>query len=224
MSAYFKQFPARPLKVNYTGAALRITHTGAAAQEIFVLCCLNGKKEGTFLDLGCGRPDHSSNTFLLEKHYNWRGVAVDLDKTSLNEPGWQDRTRSTILLQDATLLNYKDVILKLNTSHIDYLSLDLDPPEVTLKGLKNIPFNEVEFSVITFEHDRYRTGETIKAAAYETFTSNGYIRVVDNIGNFEDWYVNPKYVDLVTVKPLLRTFTNTSSEWYSDILDLFLEA
>lgn len=223
MSSYFKQFPNRPLKVEFSNRDSVINHTGTAAQEVFVLCCLNGKKEGTFLDLGCAGPEQSSNTYLLEKKYDWKGIAVDLDKASIESPGWGARNKSIVLLQDATTIDYRDVVLKLNTSHIDYLSLDLEPPEVTLKGLKNIPFNNIEFSVITFEHDRYRSGDFIKTAAYETFTSNGYIRVVDNIGNFEDWYVNPKYIDSNRIKPFFRTFTNTSSEWYPDILNLFLE-
>lgn len=39
-------------------------------QDLFVLSILNGKKDGTYLEIGSGDPFINNNTALLEKQYN----------------------------------------------------------------------------------------------------------------------------------------------------------
>ena len=46
-------------------------------QDIFVLDRLNFKKNGYFIDLGAADGVELSNTYLLEKKFNWRGVLCD---------------------------------------------------------------------------------------------------------------------------------------------------
>ena len=50
---------------------------GQAQQDKFVLNMLNHKKDGLFLEIGSSHPIEFSNTFLLEKKYNWRGIMVE---------------------------------------------------------------------------------------------------------------------------------------------------
>jgi|TARA_R100000742_G_C4273412_1_gene92962 FkbM family methyltransferase len=46
-------------------------------QEWFVLTQLNFKPNGFFVDVGANDGVHHSNTFLLEKEYNWKGILAD---------------------------------------------------------------------------------------------------------------------------------------------------
>jgi hypothetical protein len=46
-------------------------------QEWFVLTQLNFKPDGFFVDVGANDGVHHSNTFLLEKEYNWKGILAD---------------------------------------------------------------------------------------------------------------------------------------------------
>ena len=51
-------------------------------QDVFVLAMLQGKTNGTFLDIGAGHPYFMSNTYLLEKQFNWSGICIDcVDET-----------------------------------------------------------------------------------------------------------------------------------------------
>ena len=47
-------------------------------QDKLVLKYLKNKKNGTFVDIGCGFPKHINNTYLLESEFNWYGISVDL--------------------------------------------------------------------------------------------------------------------------------------------------
>ena len=50
-----------------------------AGQELFVIAMTQGKIGGTWLELGCGDPIRSNNTYLLEKRLRWTGVSIDLE-------------------------------------------------------------------------------------------------------------------------------------------------
>ena len=56
------------------GSGLKISENG---QEWFVLDTLNYKRNGYFIDIGAGDGIVGSNTFILEKFYDWSGVCVD---------------------------------------------------------------------------------------------------------------------------------------------------
>lgn len=48
-------------------------------QDLFVLTILNGKENGTYLEIGAAHSFHNSNTALLEK-FGWTGVGIELKK------------------------------------------------------------------------------------------------------------------------------------------------
>ena len=176
------------------------------AQDLFVLSCLNGKENGVYLDLGCNHPERINNTYLLESKFNWTGLSVDLDKSYTDT---YNNRKSKVLCQDATKLDFNQVIKLLGTSKVDYLSLDLELADITYKCLENVPFNTIEFSVITYEHDFYRFGDTHRANSRALLKSKGYeILCVDVTSDegyiYEDWYYNPKYVDAKYVEVLKR--------------------
>jgi FkbM family methyltransferase len=47
------------------------------AIDIFVLNYLNFKKKGFFLEFGAGNGIYNSNTYLMEKKFEWRGILVE---------------------------------------------------------------------------------------------------------------------------------------------------
>jgi hypothetical protein len=189
-------FNPTSLKVRFNGDNnIDNTYYSQAMQDLFVLGCLNGKKEGTYLELGCDEPFNINNTWLLEDKFNWKGISVDINPQSKQLFDSSGRT-STVLIQDATTLNFNNITNLLSTTHIDYLSLDLEPASITLKCLESIPFDEVSFSVITFEHDAYRFGDQARTPSREILENRGYVRLVDNVDRFEDWYINTAHVDM----------------------------
>lgn len=51
-----------------------------AGQDLFVIAMTQGKTDGTWLELGCGHPVSSNNTYLLEKRLAWSGVSIDTER------------------------------------------------------------------------------------------------------------------------------------------------
>jgi hypothetical protein len=93
-------------------------------------------------------------------------------------------------------INYYDLFqLFCIDTEIDYLQIDCEPPEISLQVLENIPFNNYKFSVITFEHDGYRSPE-IREKSREILQNSGYLLIVNDVAfndtdSYEDWWVNP---------------------------------
>jgi hypothetical protein len=170
-----------------------------AMQDMFVLTMLNGKKSGTYLEIGSGHAFYGSNTAILDRIFNWKGISIDYN--SDYKESYRDRN-SIYLNDDALFIDYSDLLSKNNfPKDIDYLQLDCDPPEVTFNLLKKIPFDEYKFAVITFEHDYYTDSNSkYKDLSREYLISKGYQLVVNNIApdrlcSFEDWWIHPDLVD-----------------------------
>lgn len=171
-----------------------------AHQDLFVLSCLDGKEDGFFLELGSNDPIMYSNSFLLEDRFNWNGISIDIadDFVKLSK----EKRKCKSICEDCTKINYIDLLGDIG--HVDYLSLDLDPASITLDCLKIIPFDKVEFSVITYEHDYYRFKDNCRQESRDLLEKYGYYLLCSNVKTsglvFEDWYINKKYVDFERVK------------------------
>lgn len=168
-------------------------------QDLFVLTMLNGKKNGTYLDIGANDAIKESNTYLLEKNYNWKGVSIDIIDYS---ESFKKYRSNPFVLADALKIDYKSLLNRIGFERqIDYLSLDIDPSIQTLRCLQKLPLNDFRFSVITFETDYYNKSngwdiaEKVKFESRKIFQSYGYEMIVGNIGQYEDWYVDPTVVD-----------------------------
>lgn len=167
-------------------------------QDIFVLSVLDGKREGTYLELGCSYPIEINNTYLLETEFDWTGVSVDIDpnRTQL----FEKVRKNSVFTQDALSIDYDHLLSQYDNNHVDYLQIDIDSESATYGVLNNINFSKFDFSVITFEHDLYNRSSNLKDHMKNIMKENGYILVCENVCNiteedmFEDWYINPKYV------------------------------
>ncbi len=197
-------------KINFKKSDLLKNNNSQSGQDIFVLSCLDGKENGTYLDLGSNDAININNTYILETAYGWTGISIDIDP--IHEPSYKER-KTPFLLQDCTTLDFNTLRGYYDGKHIDYLSLDLEPASVTLKCLENIPLDSLEFSIITYEHDSYRFGSVYRDASRNIFDSFGYIRICSDVNSngcaYEDWYYNPKYVD----PKKIEKFSSEGQDW-----------
>jgi SAM-dependent methyltransferase len=180
------------LRVKFFGAQNIDRNYSQAYQDIFVLTILSGKRNGSFLEIGCGDPVFGNNTKLLEE-WGWTGISIDADKTMTKK--FENERKSTVITADATRLDYDTLIQK----DYDYLQIDINPALNSLTALLRMPFEKRRFAVITFEHDDY-CSPGIKERSRKYLLSHGYVLVVGDIGHtkydsFEDWWVHPDLVD-----------------------------
>lgn len=187
------------LRFNFKGLENIEKNYSQCYQDLFVLSCLNGKRNGTYLEIGAGSPFYGNNTALLSE-LNWRGISLDILEVA--EQSWKEkRPNDKFIRQDAINADY----IKLCQSnglprYIDYLQLDIDPAYNTLAALKNIPLDVLEFGVITYEHDFYiDKDDTNRKESRKILQDAGYKLVAANISPdtnspYEDWYINPKYI------------------------------
>ncbi len=67
---------------------------------------------------------------------------------------------------------------------IDYMSIDTEGSELEI--LKSYNFNERKINIITVEHNWHKNN---RSQIYQLLTSKGYIRVLEEISLFDDWYI-----------------------------------
>jgi hypothetical protein len=163
-------------------------------QDQIVVNLFKGKTNGTFLDIGCGDPENINNTLTLEKYFSWTGLSIDLNEEVVKE--WESiRSESKFLLTNALEIDYASVLRENNLPlHVDFLSIDLEPPTITFDVLKKIPLNEITFNVIAYEHDGYRMGHEFKQNTRDYIQSFGYV-LFKELNNQDDIYLHNSFVD-----------------------------
>lgn len=180
-----------------------------ALQDMWVLSVLNGKRNGTFLEIGAYNPIFISNTYLLEKYFDWSGVSIDYDPSV--EPQFRGAGRTAkFITADAIKLDYDKILSEFPSNKLSYLQIDVEPNIQSLNCLKLIPLDKYKFSCITFEHDAYSKetskeyNNAIRKESEEILESQGYIAVAKNIENlggdeFEGWYLLKEDFDEDTI-------------------------
>ena len=192
------------LKTKFAGAENIENNWSQSMQDIFVMSMLDGKRNGVYVEIGADQPRVISNTYLLEKDFDWSGISFELDADKV--AFFNTIRKNKCLCEDATLYNYKSLFEELNyPKQIDYLQLDIDPAEGTLRALKVLPLDDYRFSVITYETDVYSSGADIQDEQIEILESHGYQLVAKNVkceGNpYEDWWIDPAIVSEDVWKP-----------------------
>ena len=189
------------IKVKFPGLKKISKNYSQCYQDLFVLTCLNGKTNGTYLEIGAGHPFYGNNTALLSE-LGWKGVSLDF-QSHLVDSWKQQRPNDICLLEDAIKVDYIELCKNNNLSnYIDYLQLDIDPAMNTFKALNKIPLDILEFGVITYEHDFYMDeNEEWRTKSRNLLLSKGYIMIASNISPdknspYEDWWINKKYLSI----------------------------
>lgn len=175
-----------------------------AGQDVFAMTMLKWKREGFHLDIGANDPVLHNNTRLGYDEFGWSGVAIELH--ARYQSMWEKRRPRDWFIQGDAVEIAPAIKLP---ARVDYLSLDIDPPEATLAVLKALPHDGVRFSVITYEHDAWRGDTRPRDESRDFLHSLGYVLVVPDVKvrvewpdmgpeplSFEDWYIDPKVIQL----------------------------
>ena len=192
---------ASRLRYRFPGSETMGRPYSQAGQDMFVLSMLNGLTQGTYLEIGSCKAEEMSNTALLERKFDWRGVGIEIVPEFVTEYNAQRTNKS--FLGDATTADYVKLIADagIEGNVLDYLSCDCEPPSVTLAALQQVIGQGFQFAIITFEHDTYAQGDGIKQQSRSYLQQHGYVLVASNISesgvihDFEDWWAHPDLVD-----------------------------
>lgn len=189
------------LRYKFSGSENIEKNYAQVYQDLFVLSMLNGKRNGCFLEIGGSRPYFGNNTALLEEGFGWCGVSIEFNE-EFSKQYREARKKTSTICADATKIDYSQLINEYYKDEvIDYLQLDIDPPDATYEALLKIPFDKYKFRVITYEHDFYNSNyKSYREKSREYLKSKGYVMVVGDISPddktpFEDWWVHPDFVD-----------------------------
>lgn len=210
MSKYNKSDYNR-LKYKFEDSELIEINYSQAFQDMFVLSILNGKKNGTYIEIGGDHPIEINNTYLLEKQYWWSGFSFEFDRQKAEY--YNSIRKNRCICKDATTVDYEEIFSNYQLpNQIDYLQVDIEPSWQTLKALKQLPLDKYRFSVITFETDLYMDGPQTSQESHELLTNYGYELLIKNVAYlglpFENWYVDPNVVD----KDIMNIFRNISDD------------
>jgi len=162
-------------------------------QDMFVLSVLDGKRNGTFIEIGSGDPYVFNNTALLEESFGWSGISIDNNDRFCYQ---HSRKRNTqILNADAAQIDYK-LFFKMNCleTYTDFLRINAE--SASLDVLNKIPFNVNEFMVIQFQHNACWWGPKFREESRKLLSQIGYVLMVPDAAmseaeNYEDWWVHP---------------------------------
>lgn len=165
-------------------------------QDEFVAQTMHFKRNGTFADIGAGHPTEISNTFALERHLGWRGILCDIE----HAPALMSRASQNIVVADARTTDWGELFARIAVDGwIDFLSLDLEPPDLTLEILRRLPLDRFRFRIATVEHDAYRQGghrrsfemaEIMYRNGYECVGTAGLQSDDGKRHDIEDWWIH----------------------------------
>jgi len=173
-------------------------------QDKLVDFILKNKENGFFLDIGAQHPEDLNNTAFFEKYRNWNGVAIE--KASMWNDKWSNssRKKTSYINNDARLIDYNNILLNYNIDIVDYISLDLEPPQVTFDVLKDILSKNIKFKVMTFEVDAYRS-DNVKNISRDLLNSNGY-QLAYELHFTDDGLTNAHVDDIWINKDYIKDF------------------
>lgn len=208
-----------------------------AMQDAFAMLCTGRKRDGRYVDLGAGHYARGSNTFRLEVEFGWSGIAAEKDVELAAE--FLRNREGNEFFYDALDQNIPGAIRALAGSEgiIDFLSLDLEPPELTLSCLVGLPLEDVRFAVICCEHDVYRRPRSIKNAMRGILEGYGYVRVVEDVRMLakipindgkeiwhlvpvEDWWVHPSIINVRQAAAIGAALRSASEAEHLDAADI----
>jgi hypothetical protein len=224
---YISGVDAEAFKFKFKGIENIDRNYSQAYQDMFILAALDGKEDGTYLEIGSEDPVYKSNTYLLESKFNWKGISVEIDAPEAKK--FTEQRSNPVICADATKLNYNKILRNANFDNIiDYLQIDTEPSSTSFEVLTSIPFESYKFRVITFEHDHaVDSSRTYREKSRRYLRSLGYELIVPDIGptdwySFEDWWVEPSLVDMERLKSLGMVVLSTPETGANYVKDYFL--
>lgn len=183
-------------------------------QDLFVFFLLN-KKSGSFLEIGAGDGIFLSNSFILEKKYNWNGFLCEP-----NPYHWKSikKTRSAKLIKKiihnkcdkkikfyinkesnylSSIVRNKNNIAVLNkTLCLNHLfqknnikNIDycsIDTEGNEMQIIKNFNFKKYKIKFFSIEHN---FNKEKREKIFLTMKKNNYTRIYKYLSYMDDWYL-----------------------------------
>jgi hypothetical protein len=153
---------------------------------------------GTYIEIGASKPVQRSNTVALERQ-GWKGFGIEFDPRL--QPLWPDCRTNHIYWADATKFDYIAAAKEQGLpDRINFLQVDIEPPENTFAALKLAVESGLTFDFIAFEHDVYCQDVDYNVIATDYLLTKGYKVAVYNVcsqrkrnpgvwSHIETWYV-----------------------------------
>jgi len=88
-------------------------------QDVDVIQFYKNKENGYFIEIGANDGINLSNSYLLEKNYNWKGICVEPIPDIFNK---LKNNRPNSICVNKAIYSYSDIILKFNIASCDLLS------------------------------------------------------------------------------------------------------
>ena len=204
------------LRFKFPGSTLIEKNYSQAYQDMFVLAILNGKRNGTYLEIGAQEPFYQNNSALLETEFDWKGTSIEIRQDLCKM--FAEQRKNQILCKDATKINYEKLLDEMNVgTDIDYLQVDCEPSKTTFEILTAICFEKYRFAVITYEHDHsVDITSSYRDKSRRFLKSYGYELVVKDVAfndeyTFEDWWVHPDLVNPDIVSQMKSVNTDVTN-------------
>jgi FkbM family methyltransferase len=183
---------------------------------LFVLYFLKLKRKGFFIEIGVGNGKDLSNTYILEKKFNWTGLLCEADtrmfssirsirnvklitypvsdkcKKKFNfflntEDAYQS---SSIKRKNSEIIKTKSLclnhILEKEKAPKNIDYLSIDTEGTEYNIIKNLNFSKWNIKLITIEHN---FNNFYRKKIFNLLSKKGYVRGLKKISYMDDWYL-----------------------------------
>jgi len=180
-------------------------YLGDALQDKWVCDFFNHKQNGYYLDIGAMDGITQSNTYVLEKNYDWNGICVEcqdihlvrLEKNRnceiIRKGIWKHNGNASFNTQMSHIVNgfhpgtpIQTVTFEWIFSNydvptvIDYISMDIEGAEYD--ALTKFPFDTHVAILWTIEHNLYiKNDPTLKNNIKKIMLANNYVLAAENV-------------------------------------------
>ena len=121
----------------------------------------------------------------------WSEISTSLEHINSDSHGKLRKYYDSYQVKSITL---NDLLVKHDAPRrMDYLSIDTEGSEFDI--LNKFDFEKYSFQLITCEHNYSPNRERI----HSLLTRNGYVRILQDVSQFDDWYVDGNIVSCVPV-------------------------
>ena len=213
----YTQDKKESLKFKFDGYEKLERNYSQTLQDMFIMYMTQGKRNGTYLEIGSADPSYGNNTKILEDTFNWVGTGIEILANEVEKH--KEERKNPVICANALEVDYNELLKSMSKEYgnggvFDYLQVDCEPPSVSFDILKMIPFDKYKFAVVTFEHDYYADiSKSIRTESRAYMESKGYVLAIGNVSMnddcpYEDWWVHPELVD----KKVLDKIQNKDNE------------
>jgi FkbM family methyltransferase len=208
-------------------------HYSQLGQDVLALAVTEFKRNGYFVEFGAMDGKYASNTYLLEKDYEWTGIVAEPAKVfhkdltvnrsctvdhravtdvtgnqvefkevdeqlglsgvveHFHDKDWavKVRAQSQGPVYTVSTVSLNDLLEQHQApSNIDYISIDTEGSEYLI--LKNFNFKKYSVGFFSVEHNNV---DTVRTDIKELMEQNGYVRILSEQSEIDDWYVPIAY-------------------------------